>query len=95
MVQVEVVATTVGEWFTVSNGKEYRFSNSTTASGTGDINSADEVVKKVTKESQRLNFVNAHNTLAKWTISQELNFTYNTDNISSVTNTTFTKRVIE
>ena len=95
MVQVNVVATTTGQWLMNTNGNVFTFSNSSTASGTGDINAVDEVVQKAVKESQILNFINGHRTLANRQVQQVPNFSYNTEDISHISNTTVTTHILK
>ena len=94
MTSVEVISTTTSNWSVINNGNEFTFSCSTTASGTGDINATDAVVEKANRQSQIENFILSHEILAKNEVQQKPNFSYNTVNISSLSDTTFVTKII-
>ena len=94
MPNVEIVATTTSKWSTNYNGIETTFSTSSTASGTGDINDADKVIQDTVRRSQVENFKVGHTILAKSDVNQKLQWVYNTENISSISETTHTQRIL-
>jgi hypothetical protein len=87
--KVLVVATTVGDLTTNSNGRTDSFSFSCTGSATGDANDITNVVNQAISESQLKAFMLKHEILIQNKFSKLTNNYFNTDgNQSSLQTTT-------